>query len=157
MWNISSMREELADPIHRPTKSETVCMFQLVPLILVLILSRSWIQCLFISCTESNHTVGNSWVVKLFFLSSKYSGWNHSNSEWYKPKVIFVRVRIAFASSPEKQGEKPIDDYVRTVGLSPSKSRLGPTSIAFQLNAYFDGQSANPSWCYSKNLDRSEK
>ena len=47
--NVYSMREELADPSHRPTKSKTVCMFQLVPLILVWILSTSRIQCFCVS------------------------------------------------------------------------------------------------------------
>ena len=43
------------------------------------------------------------------------------------------------------------DQNVDTV---PTRSRLGPTSIAFQLKEYFDGHIVKPSWCYSNAEDR---
>lgn len=61
-------------------------------------------------------------------LSLKYIGLNHSNSEWYNPNLMVVFVRMAFDNSA-------------------IKSRCGPTSIEFQLNEYFEGHKAYPSWC----------
>lgn len=61
-------------------------------------------------------------------LSLKYKGLNHSKSEWYRPNLSEVFVRIAVESSE-------------------MISRCGPTSTEFQLYEYFDGQRAYPSWC----------
>lgn len=58
-----------------------------------------------------------------------------------------VRFRIALAKSPinKKFINKLYSLYNSVVYCLPSKSRLGPTSIAFQLNEYFDGHNVKPS------------
>jgi len=48
-------------------------------------------------------TLTKSCVLNPLALSCSYSGWNHSNREWYIPKWISVLDRIAVANSPENK------------------------------------------------------
>ena len=41
--------------------------------------------------------------------------------------------------------------YVGIVYSIPTRSLLGPTSMAFQFQEYLDGQLVNPSWCFVTN------
>jgi hypothetical protein len=107
LWNIPNVLKTCivhfnsTYPQHHPTKSMMACMFRRVRLVPGLISSRNQIHLLGYFLYILDHTVGNICVLKPLFLSSRNTGLNHSNNEWYKPKVIFVRFRIALARSPK--------------------------------------------------------